>query len=59
MLDNAPYHRSKYLMANYERMKMPIMFLGPYHFGMAPIELMFSYIKQYDINFMRTAIQNK
>ena len=59
MLDNAPYHRSRYMMENYGRLKLPIMFLGPYHFNMAPIELMFSYIKQHDLNYMQTAITTK
>lgn len=30
MIDNAPYHRSNFLMDNYRRLKIPIMFLGPY-----------------------------
>ena len=30
MIDNAPYHRSKFIMSKYELLKIPIMFLGPY-----------------------------
>ena len=30
MIDNAPYHRSKFMMSKYELLKVPIMFLGPY-----------------------------
>lgn len=30
MLDNAPYHRSKWLLKKFEEFKVPIMFLGPY-----------------------------
>jgi hypothetical protein len=46
MIDNARYHRSKAAMGNYKRFRIPIMLLGPYQFGMAPIEMMFSFIKQ-------------
>ena len=30
MVDNAPYHRSKYMMEKYPLLKIPLMFLGPY-----------------------------
>lgn len=59
VLDNAAYHRSRQMMDNYRRLKIPIMFLGPYQFSLAPMELMFSYIKQFDINYLQTAVQNK
>lgn len=52
VLDNAPYHRSRWMMENYTRLKLPIMFLGPYQFSMAPMELVFSYIKQHDLNYL-------
>ena len=45
MLDNAPYHRGAVLKKVFEKLDIPVMYLGPYHFKMAPIELMFSYIK--------------
>jgi hypothetical protein len=45
MLDNAPYHRSLNNMRRYQTLKVPIMFLGPYHFKLAPIELFLSYLK--------------
>ena len=54
MVDNAPYHRSKYMMEKYELLKIPLMFLGPYQFKMAPVELMFSYIKNRDLNPLNT-----
>jgi hypothetical protein len=46
-------------MDNYRRLKLPIMFLGPYQFNMAPMELMFSYIKQHDLNYMETTVSSK
>jgi transposase len=45
MMDNAPYHRSAVNMQRYSKHRIPIMFLGPYHFKLAPVEMMFSYIK--------------
>ena len=36
-----------------------MMFLGPYQFSMAPIELMFSFIKQHDLNYMGTSLTNR
>jgi transposase len=50
MLDNAPYHRSKVLMNFYKAFKLPVMFLGPYQFDMAPIEMFFSFLKGRDLN---------
>ena len=54
MVDNAPYHRSKLMMEKYELLKVPVMFLGPYQFRLAPVELMFSYIKNRDLNPLNT-----
>jgi transposase len=54
MVDNAPYHRSKMMMGKYPLLKIPIMFLGPYQFKLAPVELMFSYIKNRDLNPLNT-----
>ena len=54
MVDNAPYHRSKLSMEKYQLLKVPIMFLGPYQFKLAPVELMFSYIKNRDLNPLNT-----
>ena len=54
MVDNAPYHRSKMVMEKYEQLKIPIMFMGPYQFKLAPVELMFCYIKNRDLNPLNT-----
>lgn len=54
MIDNAPYHRSKVNMEKYPTLKLPIIFLGPYQFKMAPVELVFSYIKNRDLNPLNT-----
>jgi hypothetical protein len=29
---------------------VPVLFLGPYHFRLAPVEMLFSYIKGRDLN---------
>lgn len=50
MIDNAPYHRGKMIIQKYSQLKIRIMFLGPYQFKLAPVELMFSYIKSKDLN---------
>jgi hypothetical protein len=34
--------------------QIPVMFLGPYHFKMAPCEIFFSYIKNRDLNALKT-----
>lgn len=38
LIDNAPYHRSARALRAYQDLKLPVMFLGPYQFHMAPIE---------------------
>jgi transposase len=50
MLDNAPYHKSNQNIERFKKLKLPIMFLGPYHFKLAPVELILSYIKNRNLN---------
>ena len=54
MIDNAPYHRSKLMMEKHELLKVPVLFLGPYQFRLASVELMFLYIKNRDQNPLNT-----
>jgi transposase len=54
MMDNAPYHRSIHLQSQLNELKLPIMFLGPYQFDLAPVERLFSFIKQRDLNPFKT-----
>ena len=58
MIDNAPYHRSAEMQRAYKQLKLPIMFLGPYQFHMAPVEKVFRYIKNRDLNPLRTRAQS-
>jgi hypothetical protein len=51
LMDNAPYHRGRIFTENVvSRMLLPIAYLGPYQFKMAPVELVFAYIKKFDLN---------
>jgi hypothetical protein len=50
LMDNAPYHKGKLFTENTKRMQLPIAFLGPYQFKMAPVELVFAYIKKFNLN---------
>jgi hypothetical protein len=59
MLDNASYHRSNKNLERYQKLNIPIMFLGPYHFKMAPAELMLSYIKHRNLNPLNSNITSK
>ena len=59
MLDNAPYHRSLAVKKQLLELRIPLMYLGPYQFKMAPIELFFSYIKSKDLNPLHTRIPTR
>jgi len=49
MLDNAAYHRSLLKDNWLTELKIPVMFVGPYHFKLSPIELYFNYIKGFNL----------
>lgn len=59
VIDNAPYHRCGDIISKYKALKLPIMFLGPYHFKMAPAELIYSMIKNRDLNPLNTKASSK
>mgnify|MGYP000046199486 CR=1 FL=1 len=50
LLDNAPYHKGCIFSESVKKMNLPLAFLGPYQFKMAPVELVFAYIKKFDLN---------
>jgi transposase len=50
MLDNAKYHKSHLVLKKYTEHKIPIFFLGPYHFKLAAIENVFSMMKNRNLN---------
>ena len=37
---------------------MPVLYLGPYHFGMAPVEMLFNYIKSRDLNPLGSKVRS-
>jgi transposase len=59
LIDNAPYHRSKsvrnFLISN----NVPVLFLGPYQFNMAPVEKFFSFIKCRELNVLSTRLNTR
>ena len=38
---------------------MIVLFLGPYHFRMVPVEMLFNYIKSHDLNPLRTRLTSR
>ena len=50
LLDNAGYHRGIIARDIMEKLDLPVLYLGPYHFRMAPVEMAFNYIKNHDLN---------
>ncbi len=50
LLDNASIHRAKDSLETYDELGLPVMFLAPYSFKMAPVEKLFSYVKNRDLN---------
>ena len=59
MLDNASYHRGVPTMHQIESLRLPVLFLGPYHFRMAPVEMLFNYIKSHDLNPLKTRLTSR
>ena len=59
MIDNAPYHRSKETSEFIAKARVPIMFLGPYQFPMAPVEKFFAFIKNRDLNPLMSKAYSK
>ena len=48
ILDNCPYHKSKKAIEYLKTLKLKLYFLPPYSPSLAPIELMFGWIKKKD-----------
>ena len=45
-MDNAPYHKSRYLMEKLRKYNVPVLFSGPYSYDAAPIEKFFAHMKK-------------
>ena len=50
LMDNAPYHRGFAFAEQMRILNVPLAYLGPYQFRMAPVEMSFSFIKKHDLN---------
>lgn len=59
MVDNAQYHRSEATKKLIVNMKVPLMFLGPYQFRVAPVEMIFNYVKQQQLNPLHSKLTSR
>ena len=57
MLDNAAYHRGVETQKVMDQLRLPVLYLGPYHFRMAPVEMLFNYVKCRDLNPLRSHVR--
>ena len=48
-LDNATYHKSKYITERLKTFNVPVLYSGPYAFDGAPVEKVFSRMKCQDL----------
>ena len=48
--DNASYHTAGRTKSLLETLKIPLLFLGPYSYDMAPAELLFAKLKSSDLH---------
>ena len=49
-MDNAPYHVSTGTMSIMKELQVPIMYLGPHSYNVAPVEMLFASIKSTHMN---------
>lgn len=59
MVDNAGYHRGTVARDIIEKLRLPVLYMGPYHFRMAPVEMAFNYIKGHDLNPFRSGVGSR
>ena len=57
--DNAPYCISEGAINVYRNLQIPMLFSGPHSYSTAPCELVFSLLKQKDINPLHIATGKK
>ena len=53
LVDNAAWHTSSEIKQRLVKMQLPIIYLGPYSYSAAPVELVFAAIKLGDLNRQR------
>ena len=59
MLDNASSHKGVPVSQLMAELRLPVLFMGPYHFRMAPVEMLFNLIKGHDLNTLRSTINTR
>ena len=59
MLDNAGYHRGVIARDIMEKLHLPVLYLGPYHFRMALVEMAFNFIKNHDLNPLVSKVRSR
>ncbi len=59
MVDNAQYHRSESMKQIISKLNIPWMFMGPYQFRVAPVEMVFNYVKQHPLNPLHSRISSR
>jgi len=55
LLDGASYHCSASTINIFKQLNLPVMFLGPHSYNVAPCELYFAWFKSIDINPRKVA----
>ena len=55
LLDGASYHKSRETIEIFERLRIPVMFLAPHSYNVAPCELYFAWFKKDEINPRKVA----
>lgn len=59
MVDNAQYHRSESTKKIIAKLSIPWLYMGPYQFRVAPVEMMFNYVKQHHLNPLHSRISSR
>lgn len=50
VLDGASYHKSDWISSKIRELQLPVLYIGPYAFDLAPVERVFAYIKCVNLN---------
>ena len=59
VLDLASYHKSTFMLSRLEKMKIPILFLGPFSYDLDVAESFFAQVKQHEIGEPRWNMNNR
>lgn len=59
MMDNVVFHRAPATKQLIRDLRLPVLYLGPYHFRMAPVEMAFNYIKAHPLPTQQFGIRTR